>query len=59
MDRSDFTPEQIEKAKACKTAEDFARLAEEEGVELTDEQMDAIAGGANGNWDPGTEPYPK
>lgn len=34
-----LTPEQIEKAKACKTVEDILALAEEEGYELSDEQL--------------------
>ena len=43
---SDLTPEQIEKARGCKNADDLAKLAADEGIELTDEQLDAIAGGA-------------
>ena len=42
---NDLTPEQMEKARACKTSEDLVELAKSEGVELTDEQLDAIAGG--------------
>ena len=42
---NDLTPEQLGKARACKTSEDLAELAKSEGVELTDEQLDAIAGG--------------
>lgn len=40
MNVEDFTAEQIERAKACKTAEELFALAKQEGVELTDEQMD-------------------
>ena len=47
MDLSNFTPEQIEKAKACKTPEEFAEVAKQEGVELSDEQLELIAGGKN------------
>lgn len=42
----DLTPEQMEMARACKSASDLIELAEEEGVELTDDQLEAIAGGA-------------
>ena len=38
-----------EKAKACKTADEFVALADSEGVDLTDEQMEAISGG--GGWE--------
>lgn len=40
-----LTPEQMEKAKACKTAEELAAVASEEGFELSDEALEAIAGG--------------
>lgn len=43
---NDLTPEQMEKARACKNADDLVELANSEGVELTDEQVDAIAGGS-------------
>ena len=33
------------KVKTCKTGEELVALAEKEGVELSDEQMDAISGG--------------
>ena len=45
MDIRDFTPEQIEKAKACKTPEELAALAETEGIELADGQLEAMSGG--------------
>ena len=41
----DLTPEQQEKAKACKTPEDVLALAKEEGYELSDEELQAISGG--------------
>ena len=41
----DLTPKQMEKARACKNADDLVELANEEGVDLSDEQLDAIAGG--------------
>lgn len=47
MNFSDLTPEQQKKAKACNTPEEMLELAKEEGLELTDEQLEAVAGG----WD--------
>ena len=38
-------PKFQEKLKAVKTADELADLAREEGVALTDEQLEAIAGG--------------
>ena len=40
-----LTEEQIAKVKACKTTEELLALAKAEGVELTDEQLNAVAGG--------------
>ena len=40
-----LTPEQMEKARACKDSDDLVQLAKDEGVELNDEQLEAIAGG--------------
>ena len=45
MEYKDLTPEQQEKAKACKTPEDILALAQAEGYELTDEELDGLAGG--------------
>ena len=42
----DLTKEQIEKASQCKSQEELLALAEKEGVKLTDEQLEAISGGA-------------
>jgi len=47
MDLKDFTPEQIEKARACSTTEELLALAKEEGVALSDEMLDQISGGKN------------
>ena len=46
MEFKDLTPEQQEKAKACKTANELIALANEEGVELSNEQLEAISGGS-------------
>ena len=43
---SELTPEQMEKARACKSADDLIELAKSEGIELNDDQLDAIAGGS-------------
>lgn len=41
-----LTEEQIAKIKACKNQEEVLKLAKEEGVELTDEQLEAVSGGS-------------
>ena len=43
---SELTPEQMEKARECKTSNDLVELAKNEGIELADEQLEAISGGA-------------
>ena len=45
MDLSDFTPEQIEKAKACSTPEELFALAKKEGIALSDELLEQVSGG--------------
>ena len=40
-----LTEEQIAKVKACKNQEDILKLAKEEGIELTNEQLEAVSGG--------------
>ena len=45
MDYKDLTAEQKERARACKTMEDFVALAQEEGVDLSDDQLEAVSGG--------------
>ena len=42
-------PELQEKLKSAKTPEDLLELAHEAGYELSDEELDGIAGG--GGWD--------
>ena len=41
-----LTDEQIAKVKACENSSDLLQLARDEGVELTEEQLTAISGGA-------------
>lgn len=45
-----LTEEQIAKVKACKNDEEMLKLAKEEGIELTDEQLEAISGGCGSTW---------
>ena len=47
MNFEDLTPQQKEKAIACKSPEELLALAKEEGVELTEEQLESVSGG----WD--------
>ena len=49
MKFEDLTPEQQEKARACKTPEDILALAKEEGYDLSEEELDGISGGVS--WD--------
>ena len=41
-----LTEEQIAKVKACKNQEEMLQLAKAEGIELTEEQLEAVNGGA-------------
>lgn len=40
-----LTEEQKAAFKDCKNQDDFLRKVQEEGIELTDEQLEAISGG--------------
>ena len=40
-----LTEEQIEKVKACKNTEELLALVKAEGIQLTDEQLEAVSGG--------------
>ena len=42
-------PELQEKLRACNTGEELAALAEAEGIELSDNQIEAVSGGRD--WD--------
>ena len=42
---SGLSDEQIVKVRNCKSHEDLLKMAKEEGIELTDEQLNAISGG--------------
>ena len=41
-----LTEDQIEKVKACENTKDLLQLAKDEGVELNEEQLKAVSGGA-------------
>ena len=45
MDFSSIPEDVLEKARACKTAEELIALVREEGVELTDDDIAGITGG--------------
>ena len=47
-----LTEEQIAKVKACKNQEEMLKFAKEEGIELTDEQLEAVSGGFCSNPSP-------
>lgn len=49
MKLENLTPEQLEKAKACKTPQEILDLVKEEGLELTEDELDTVAGG-EGFW---------
>ena len=46
MNLEDLTPEQKEQLIACKTSEEILKLAKEEGYELSDDELQAVAGGS-------------
>ena len=40
-----LSEEQIKKVEECKSSEEVLNLAKAEGIELTDEQLEAVSGG--------------
>ena len=40
-----LSEEQIAKIKACKTQEELLSFAKEEGIQLSEEQLEAVSGG--------------
>ena len=44
MRLEDLSPEQIKLAKACSTREERLAFIADNGIDLTDEEMDALAG---------------
>ena len=49
FDFADLTEGQKAKARACTSSAELLALAEEEGIELTDEQLEAASGGMWGD----------
>ena len=45
MNIDNITPGFAEKARACETSDELLELAKQEGIELTDEQIESISGG--------------
>lgn len=45
MDFDNLTEEQKAKALACQTPEEILALAQEEGYELSDEELEGVSGG--------------
>ena len=45
MKLKDLSPELQEKAKACKTVEELKALAQENGFELSDDELEGVSGG--------------
>ena len=56
MNFEGLSPELQDKAMACKTPEEMLALAKEEGYELSDDELDGIAGGAD-FWDTECDSY--
>ena len=46
MNFDELTPEQQEKARACKSADELLALAQSEGLDLSAEQLEVISGGS-------------
>ena len=44
-----LSEEQIAKVKACKNSKELLKLAKEEDIELSDEQLEAVNGGGCSN----------
>lgn len=47
MKFEDLSPELREKAKTCTSTDELVELAKTEGVELSDEALDIVAGGSD------------
>lgn len=50
MDLDRISPELQEKIKAASTPEELLSLAKQEGYELSDEDLEAVVGGADVEW---------
>lgn len=45
MNYEDLSPELLAKARACESAGELMALAKDEGIPLSDEELDGISGG--------------
>ena len=45
MNANDLTEEQMAKLKSCRDSKELMSMLNSMGIELTDEQLDAVAGG--------------
>ena len=45
MNYDDLSPELKERVRACKSTEELLSLAQDEGLELSDEELQAVSGG--------------
>ena len=50
MDFNDLSDELKAKARECASADELVKLAQEEGIELSDEQLSGLAGGSETEW---------
>ncbi len=50
MDFNDLSDELKAKARECESADELVKLVQEEGIDLSDEQLSAIAGGSEAEW---------
>lgn len=41
-----LSKEQVAKVRACRNSDELLALARQEGIELTDEQLESVSGGA-------------
>ena len=48
MGSKGFTQEQLDKLRECKTPEDILALAQAEGYELTDDELQQVVGAGDG-----------
>ena len=48
-----LSQEQIQKLNACRSSQEILELAKKEGVQLTDEQLEAVSGGGCLDTNPG------
>ena len=50
MDTSQISDELKAKVRECKSTDELIKLAKEEGLELSDEQLEAVSGGMATGW---------